>query len=110
MSLASIIICDSCAISHSLLSTSTIDQLLAGFSQLFRLVLTRFEPRCITDIVGGATLERPSAKIRSRIFEDGPCAKIGSLENFRPYGNIIIVLIIAQSIVRDTKTGTLSNF
>ena len=39
----------------------------------FRLVPTRFEPRraCSkrwsrTDIVGGATLERPSAKIRSR--------------------------------------------
>ena len=31
------------------------------------------------------TLECPSAKIRSRNLEDGPSAKIGSLENFRPY-------------------------
>ena len=38
------------------------------------------------DIVGGATLERPSAKLDHEIFEDGPTVKIGSLEIFQPYG------------------------
>ena len=53
--------------------TSMIDRSLAGFSQLFRPVLMRFEPwracsnrRSLTDIVRGATLEWPSAKIRSQ--------------------------------------------
>ena len=32
------------------------------------------------DIVGGATLECPSAKLDHEIFEDGPTVKIGSLE------------------------------
>ena len=70
MSLASII-CDPRVTSRSPLSASTIDRSLAAFSQLFsRLYITRFVPphtcskrRSLTDIVGGATLERPSAKI-----------------------------------------------
>ena len=49
---------------------ATVDRLLAVF---FRPIPAKFEPRraCSkrwsrADIVGGATLERPSAKIRSR--------------------------------------------
>ena len=36
-----------------------------------------------TDIVGGATLECPSAKLDREIFENRPSAKIGSFENLR---------------------------
>ena len=65
---------DSCHFARSPLDTSSIySTIVCGFSQLFRPVLTRFEPRracskrrSLTDIAGGATLERPSAKIRSR--------------------------------------------
>ena len=83
---------------YSVQSTlSMIDRSLAGFSQLLRPVLMRFEPRCmcsktwsLMDIVGGATLECPSANIRS---DDGPSTKsIGSLENFWPYGSSIPAL------------------
>ena len=88
------ILYDSCAISRSLLITSTIDWSLAGFSQLFQAVLTRFETwsACnkrwsLTDIVGGATLKCQSGNLDCEIFEDRPSAKIGSFENFRPYGN-----------------------
>ena len=37
----------------------------------------------LTDIVGGATLECPSMKIRSQI---------GSLKDFRPYGIHILII------------------
>ena len=69
------ILCDSHAISRSLLSTSMIDSLLAGFLQLFRPVLTRFEMRnacskrrSLMNTMGGTTLECPFAKIRSQNF------------------------------------------
>ena len=47
--------------------------------------------RSLTDIVGGATLEHHPRKLDREIFEDGPSAKIGSLENFRPYGTTAMV-------------------
>ena len=93
MSLASII-CYSRAIfrSPALLSTSirSIDRLL-----FFRPV------GCGARAVRGG-LEQPwnvhPRKLDREIFEDGPSAKIGSLENFRPYGNTIIREIFVVKI------------
>ena len=88
MSLASII-CYSRAISRSLLSTSTIDRSLAVFFGRFQQDLSR--GACA--VRGGAGwilwVEQPwnvhPQKLDRETFEDGPFAKIGSLEIFRPY-------------------------
>ena len=78
-------------ISRSLLSTSTIDRSLAGFFGRFQRDLSR-GARAVRGGAGRILwVEQPwnvhPRKLDREIFEDGPSAKIGSLENFRPYGN-----------------------
>ena len=46
-------------------------------------------------------------KLDREIFEDGPSAKIGSLENFRPYGisNIYMCTGIIESVDSISRDG-----
>ena len=97
------------AVSRSLLSTSTIDRSLAGFFGRFQRDLSR-GARAVRGGAGRILwVEQPwnvhPRKLYREIFEDGLSAKIGSLENFRPYGNFIIIyynmlLLNARRLVR----------
>ena len=97
------------AISRSLLSTSTIDRPLAGFFGRFQRDLSR-GARAVRGGAGRILwVEQPwnvhPRKLDREIFEDGPSTKIGSLENFRPYGTTVITIL---SYVRFSDKGDTS--
>ena len=102
MSLASII-CYSRAISRSLLSTSTINRSLAVLFSQFQRHLSH-GARAVRGGAGWILwVEQPwnihPRKLDREIFEDGPSAKIGSLENFRPYGiHVYITMVHPRSM------------
>ena len=49
-------------------------------------------------------IECPSVKIRSRNLADGHSMKIGSLENFRLYGSVKVLLINCGGLVSDLSS------